>query len=88
MSKYRYANQEVVEKHNMTSIEVKRSEYRDMLQNRVKRKHEGAEACLKMLIGGSDDWFNARENSRLAEYLFKAQHRAEHRQLSAYDNSG
>ena len=55
MSKYRYTNQEVVEKHNMTSIEVKRSEYRDMLQNRVKREHEGAEACLKMLMGGSDD---------------------------------
>lgn len=50
MSKYRYTNQEVVEKHNMTSIEVKRSEYRDMLQNRVKREHDGAEACLKLLI--------------------------------------
>ena len=50
MSKYRYTNQEVVEKHNMTSIEVKRSEYRDMLQNRAKREHEGAEACLKLLI--------------------------------------
>lgn len=55
MSKYRYTNQEVVEKHNMTSIEVKRSEYRDMLQNRVRCEHDGAEACLKMLIGGADD---------------------------------
>ncbi len=49
MSKYRYTNSEIVEKHNMTSIEVKRSEYRDMMQNRVKREHEDAEACLKKL---------------------------------------
>ena len=51
MSKYRYTNSEIVEKHNMTSIEVKRSEYREMMENRVKRGHEGAEACLKMLNG-------------------------------------
>lgn len=50
MSKYRYTNKEIVEKHNMTTIAVKRSEYRDMMQNRVKREHEGAEASLKMLI--------------------------------------
>lgn len=55
MSKYRYTNSELVEKHNMTSNEVRRSEYRDMLQNRVKREHEGADACLKMLIGGNHD---------------------------------
>lgn len=50
MSKYRYTNRELVDKHNMTSIEVKRSEYRDMLQNRAKLEFEDAEICLKLLI--------------------------------------
>ena len=55
MSKYRYTNRELVDKHNMTSIEVKSSEYRDMLQNRAKLEFEDAETCLKLLIGGADD---------------------------------
>lgn len=55
MSKYRYTNNELVEKHNMTSIEVKRSEYRDMLTNRANIGFEDAELCLKMLIGASHD---------------------------------
>lgn len=50
MSKYRYTNKEIVEKHNMTSSDVKRSEYREMLENRVKRGHEDAEDCLKKLV--------------------------------------
>lgn len=55
MSKYRYANNQLVEKHNMTSIEAKRSEYRDMLTNRANIGFEDAELCLKMLIGASHD---------------------------------
>ena len=50
MSKYRYTNSEIVEKHNMTSIEVKRNEYRGMLTNRANIGFEGAEACLKLMI--------------------------------------
>ena len=49
MSKYRYTNSELVEKHNMTTIEVKRSEYREMLTNRANIGFKDAEACLKKL---------------------------------------
>lgn len=49
MSKYRYTNRELVEKHNMTTIAVKRDEYRTMLENRAKLGFEDAEQCLLLL---------------------------------------
>ena len=55
MSKYRYTNRELVEKYDMTSIEVKQSEYRDMLINRAKLDFEDAEYCLFIIGANTND---------------------------------